>query len=566
FQELCVALIKERPDDTITFLKNELLNNHVNVKIVPRKIIFIAPAHMALKQLANHLAAAAADIIVIPLSEIVSEYAVQKNDTEPLYNPEDLAKATSKYISKKCRTKGWILVDFPRTRAEAKALQRCGILPTHTLEFVHDPKDLIDQHFEEAILRELDGWENEDSNIDEPITAQNRDQGTNGNQEWAIDGNRELVAVQNEDQAVDWNDCIVSEHDTDSEVDVSGGGKNVGIDKNGEVDEYVYLDTIDDLWNKTLTNWSYEKFRSMMIDYRRRANDLREVYKNSLKTIIIRGRTLEKIVSDCKITLNRLPIIGLPMLFRIVLIGLRGSKRRTIASMLSKQYKIVHVHFWTLLQGASTTDESVAEKIRLAAGNIDIDLGLNLLEARLLESDCMRHGWVLTGFPNDETDFQGLDTIKTPPNRIIFLQADRKSCMDRLLDRGINMYSGEIMSKKTLAEKRRIYNQLLTHPSDCYYKVAMEQEILSSEIQDMLDCSGDRGEIVNATGSINEVFERVENVVVNRLAAKKKPALEHSQSLYNDFLQMSSIMNLRSPSDLFEITPEVMTPEISEIL
>ncbi|XP_075227529.1 adenylate kinase 8-like isoform X2 [Lycorma delicatula] len=431
-KELCDALIKERPDDPVTFLKNELLNNHVNVKIVPRKIIFIAPTHMALEQLANRLAAAT-DIIVIPLSEIVSEYAVQENDVEPLYNPEDLARVTSKHISKKCQTKGWVLVGFPRTRAEAKALQKCGVLPTHTLEFVHDPKDY----------------------------------------------------------------------------------------------------TVDDLWNKTLTNWSYEKFRSMMIDYRQRAKDLKAVYKNSLKTIIIQGRPLDKIINDCKIKLSKLPITRLSMLFRILLIGTRGSKRRTIASMLSKRFKLVHVHFWSLLQSVSTMDNSVAEKIILTAGKIDIDLVLNILEDRLLESDCMKYGWVLTGFPNDETDFKALDNIQTPPNRIIFLQADKKASMKQsLLDCGINKHSGEITSKNNSAEKSRIYNQLLTHPNDCYAEIAMEQ-VLSGEIQYMLDYSEHRSEIVDSTGPINEVFERVENVVINRQAAKKKPVSEDSESLYN---------------------------------
>ncbi|XP_075217905.1 glutamate receptor ionotropic, kainate glr-3-like [Lycorma delicatula] len=59
--------------------------------------------------------------------------------------------------------------------------------------------------------------------------SQNREQGANGNQEWARDGNRGLVAVENKEQTVDRNDCIVSEHDTYSEVEVSGGGENVFV-------------------------------------------------------------------------------------------------------------------------------------------------------------------------------------------------------------------------------------------------------------------------------------------------------------------------------------------------
>lgn len=58
----------------------------------------------------------------------------------------------------------------------------------------------------------------------------------------------------------------------------------------------------------------------------------------------------------------------------------------------------------------------------------------------------------------------------------------------------------------------------------------------------MLDYSGHKSEIVDATGSVNEVFERVENIVVSRRTVKKKPAIEHSQSLYNQFIRISSVI------------------------
>ncbi|XP_075212370.1 uncharacterized protein LOC142319223 [Lycorma delicatula] len=110
--------------------------------------------------------------------------------------------------------------------------------------------NMNDQNFKEAILHELNEWENEDSDIDEPITGKNVEQGANGNQEWARDGNQELVAVGNGEQAVDQNDCIVSEHDTDSVVEVSGGGENVGTDKYEEVDENIHLSKSNFRWSK----------------------------------------------------------------------------------------------------------------------------------------------------------------------------------------------------------------------------------------------------------------------------------------------------------------------------
>lgn len=48
------------------------------------------------------------------------------------------------------------------------------------------------------------------------------------------------------------------------------------------------------------------------------------------------------------------------------------------------------------------------------------------IQDRLLEDDCMTHGWVLTGFPNDETDLAALDSLDVAPNRLVRTKCGNK--------------------------------------------------------------------------------------------------------------------------------------------
>lgn len=82
-----------------------------------------------------------------------------------------------------------------------------------------------------------------------------------------------------------------------------------------------------------------------------------------------------------------------------------------------------------------------------------------------MENDCLEHGWVLTGYPFSKRDFEYLDCIYTPPNRVIFLECELTICKDRILNRKINVHTGSTtnIAEHPEAEKTK---KLKPHPKD----------------------------------------------------------------------------------------------------
>ena len=74
--------------------------------------------------------------------------------------------------------------------------------------------------------------------------------------------------------------------------------------------------------------------------------------------------------------------------------------------------------------------------------------------------DCQRYGWVLTGF--HETKI--LNSLVTPPNRIILFEINATTCMTRVTSRSVNMYTGEIYTTNPANEKES--KQAKIHPRD----------------------------------------------------------------------------------------------------
>lgn len=60
---------------------------------------------------------------------------------------------------------------------------------------------------------------------------------------------------------------------------------------------------------------------------------------------------------------------------------------------------------------------------------------LNIIKRRVLEKDCLQHGWVLLNFPHTFQDFKDvLETFKIPPNKLVYLNCSKKTCMLRLVN------------------------------------------------------------------------------------------------------------------------------------
>ncbi|XP_072935344.1 adenylate kinase 8 isoform X2 [Epargyreus clarus] len=131
---------------------------------------------------------------------------------------------------------------------------------------------------------------------------------------------------------------------------------------------------------------------------------------------------------------------GAPGVYRVLLLGAKGSGRRTQANTLAKHFGLVCLHFDELCNEAKERDDDVADKLKKYG--LSVQLKAEIVRRRLAKKDCIDNGWVLTGYPVCGIDFERLDTMPTPPNRIIFLNVDWKTCKERVVGRGMDWCTG----------------------------------------------------------------------------------------------------------------------------
>uniref|UniRef100_A0A1B6FAH0 Adenylate kinase 8 n=1 Tax=Cuerna arida TaxID=1464854 RepID=A0A1B6FAH0_9HEMI len=280
---------------------------------------------------------------------------------------------------------------------------------------------------------------------------------------------------------------------------------------------------------------------SILLEYDSSIYRLRELFKSSLKVVKIKDRTLEDLADLCARLAEKLPPRLAPKLFRVCLLGPRGSRRRTLAKLLSRNFNLVHVDMNNLINSAKMMENDIGDEIRFYDRNnytYTKKLVFQLMKDRLEQTDCIERGYVLTNFPTCVDDFVFLDSLDAPPNKVIFLDIDGNECLARLEDRVVNMYTGSLHSKKAIECDPLLKSQCLPHPDDESCKVIEEIKFYMSSVNAMMEYCGGTCSIIDGRGSTRSLLERVEAVLMGSSpAADPRPGtvpraslLEHKPS------------------------------------
>ncbi|CAH0722160.1 unnamed protein product, partial [Brenthis ino] len=154
---------------------------------------------------------------------------------------------------------------------------------------------------------------------------------------------------------------------------------------------------------------------------------LKLAYKASLKEVYIEPEDdLEKAATKCFNAIRAaaagaqgpgqgLHVVGAPGVYRVVLIGPRGSGKRTQGITTAKHFNLIYLHFEDLFKEAEVRHDELGEKIRKFGSSVR--LRAEIIKRRLAQKDCIDHGWILIGYPATGVDFEYLDRMPTPPNR-----------------------------------------------------------------------------------------------------------------------------------------------------
>ncbi|XP_046817716.1 adenylate kinase 8 [Vespa crabro] len=316
---------------------------------------------------------------------------------------------------------GWILVDVPRTKQEARAFQRLGIIPTHIFQIIMS-NDLGEKISEKTIS----------------------------------------------------NYHFVSN-------DIHNNINNVEMQK-----------------------------------YKKNLRGLREAYANCLIEIEIGIRSIEELGRDCIALTKIKKHSGAPSLFRIVLIGSRGSGCRTLAKYLTKRFDLIHVDFNYIMKQVRLQETPISEVLRSFehrwGEKPNPEIRIQIIDNYINKPECLNRGWVLTSYPITVEDFKLLDMIDTPPNKVIFVEVNADIRKERLLNRRYNVITG---SKHNITSNDNSKNSDLgVHPDDYINVVTKEISQYDDNVLEMLKYAGESAFIIDGNADERSVRESVEGCLM----------------------------------------------------
>ncbi|XP_060535408.1 adenylate kinase 8 [Cylas formicarius] len=183
-------------------------------------------------------------------------------------------------------------------------------------------------------------------------------------------------------------------------------------------------DITDLLYCNVASNWP---------EFRRNLFGLRNLYQKTFNEVLVGSKPFDSVVEECVSVLkNRRPLKR--VVPRLIILGPRGSGRKTQAKMLADSMGLVHIDFEYVLCQAWRADTELGASLRKCKSQVCFhsELLSQIINKRVLKEDCLKGGWVLTEYPYTDTDFKFLDLLDTPPNRVVILDCDINVCKQRI--------------------------------------------------------------------------------------------------------------------------------------
>ncbi|XP_044258974.1 adenylate kinase 8 [Tribolium madens] len=257
-------------------------------------------------------------------------------------------------------------------------------------------------------------------------------------------------------------------------------------------------------------------------EYRRTILGLRNAFKHVLREVFFQQRSLSEIVTECIEILNIKPA-KYAIKPRVLILGPRGSGRKTQAKLLVEGLGLIHVDFEHLICEAWMSDSDLGKRLRNCKNEVCFhsELLAEVVHKRVLEDDCLEHGWVLTGFPFSKRDFEFLDCIYTPPNRVIFLECDLSICKERLLNRKINVHTGSVTNIKQHPEAE-VTKELKPHPKDNKEFIDAELSYYCENYGDLKKYCGASAHCVNGDQAERWIYETI-IAIISRAPSPHNP-------------------------------------------
>eukprot|EP00747_Dinoflagellata_sp_TGD_P163620 gnl/TRDRNA2_/TRDRNA2_182477_c0_seq1.p1 gnl/TRDRNA2_/TRDRNA2_182477_c0~~gnl/TRDRNA2_/TRDRNA2_182477_c0_seq1.p1 ORF type:complete len:462 (-),score=103.43 gnl/TRDRNA2_/TRDRNA2_182477_c0_seq1:147-1532(-) len=182
-----------------------------------------------------------------------------------------------------------------------------------------------------------------------------------------------------------------------------------------------------------------ETINSRLQQYHRHVITIVELFKNVVRQIDAGGGDENATYGTIKTNLHIRPFANHPLRHpRICIVGPCGSGRTTQCKIVAEQYGLVHIDLPKLLRDGPAPAGTAEVPPEFVS---DEEL-CRVVGKRLQETDCVRKGWVLDGFPKTQAQAEFLRQSHLWPTRLIHLKCPDPEVIKRVSNRRIDPVTG----------------------------------------------------------------------------------------------------------------------------
>lgn len=221
---------------------------------------------------------------------------------------------------------------------------------------------------------------------------------------------------------------------------------------------------------------------------------------------------------------------------RVVLLGPPGSGKGTQGEMIEKRFHFPRISTGDILREAvkQGTPLGEAAKAEMSAGHlVNDEIVASLVAERINQTDCER-GYVLDGFPRTINQVKLLEKMDNCQEEIVFeIYVPEEIIIERLTSRRLCSSCGAVYNVITSPPQRPglcdLCGGYLIQRDDDRPEVIRERlRIYGAEIKEILEYYKQKGVFhrIDGRGTVEEVFKRIETLLVSELKKKVKRTKE----------------------------------------
>lgn len=287
---------------------------------------------------------------------------------------------------------------------------------------------------------------------------------------------------------------------------------------------FIILDASSETCNKRAEeSGTYDSLKDKLDDmttsYHRNLKTIAPLYSPSGNVSFIDCEAdADEVWSNVKASLDKAPASVAPRRpMRCLVLGAPGCGQEKQCPKIAAKFDLVYINVDELIEEEMRRDSNLKTDIEPYYNGgmcIPDDTLSTLVTTRLLQSDCRKRGWLLSGFPQTVAQANALTAAGIRPNRCIVLEAPPSLALSRVSERKYDPNSGAFHPKDSTAEG------LITRPRDDENRIKTLTIEFSAQSEGLFTLYKDILEKFDATNDDNQLTEKISDFILATLGAR----------------------------------------------